>query len=265
MKFELKTWIQSFDKIFRNILMYFTGGNKYPNIFSYKFLTYYSLKRNLKTYAKYANGLLLDIGCEEKPYYDIFKPYVKNYIGIDHHRVKQHLGERIFADLYNDAPKLSIKSSSIDTIVFTHIWYYMEEQEQLLQELKRVLKPGGLLIGNMLQNDHVVDLKYDQHRLTQKGIRYILEKSHLKIITIQHDGQFWIFFGQMLIHYLDHVGFKNYRSFFLKIIVSIFKVIFSPLFLIFIATVNTVCIIFDKFENQNSFSISNSFVAQKKY
>lgn len=37
-----------------------------------------------KVIQKYARGRLLDIGCGEKPYKNIVKPYVTEHIGLDH-------------------------------------------------------------------------------------------------------------------------------------------------------------------------------------
>ena len=35
-------------------------------------------------FSKYARGRVVDIGCGEKPYGELLKPYVSQHVGIDH-------------------------------------------------------------------------------------------------------------------------------------------------------------------------------------
>ena len=39
--------------------------------------------RALRNHSQYAKGILLDIGCGKKPFYDVFQGYVNHYIGLD--------------------------------------------------------------------------------------------------------------------------------------------------------------------------------------
>src|SRR5262249_7748897 len=42
------------------------------------------LIRALKTVAPRAHGRALDVGCGDKPYEPIFRPYVNEYVGVEH-------------------------------------------------------------------------------------------------------------------------------------------------------------------------------------
>ncbi len=62
----------------------------------------------LKTYVK---GKLLDIGCGEKPYAEMVKPYVAEHIGVDH---QDTLHDKSKVDRFGTAYKIPAEDGEFD-------------------------------------------------------------------------------------------------------------------------------------------------------
>jgi len=75
----------------------------------------------------------LNIGCGED--------YKTGYIGIDRVKFNEHVN--IICDL--DKNMLPFKSNSVDECFISHVLEHLERPELLIQEMKRILKDGGLL------------------------------------------------------------------------------------------------------------------------
>jgi ubiquinone/menaquinone biosynthesis C-methylase UbiE len=85
------------------------------------------LPKNLKT---------LDLGCGDGRYAPLFK----NYIGVD---LNPPQGKKFIKE---DARKLSFRNNSFEFIFCTALIEHLRDYKKVLSEIKRVLKPGGLLL-----------------------------------------------------------------------------------------------------------------------
>ena len=86
------------------------------------------------------------------------------------------------ATLYGDLQNLKkvIPNDTYDCIIVTHVLGLIPEVEEALQELKRILKPGGVLLvtSSCLSPTH--DQKSNLWRFTPAGARYLFGKYFLK-------------------------------------------------------------------------------------
>jgi SAM-dependent methyltransferase len=159
------------------------------------YLHYRSLFSDLRDAAGYAHGVLLDIGCGNKPYERFFEGQVSHHVGCD--LVQSSKGR---ADVICPATELAFKDGSYDTVLLTQVVEHVADHRELLREAFRVLRPGGVLIlsGPMYWPLH--GEPYDYFRFTEHGFRFLLKTVGLEEIKIVNNGGKWALCGQMLVH-----------------------------------------------------------------
>jgi len=131
---------------------------------------------------KYMKGLLLDFGCGNKPYKELFE--VNEYIGVDMvESGHNHKNENI--DVYYDGKILPFQDNHFDSIFSSEVFEHIFNLDEILKELYRVLKTDGYILITIpfVWNEH--EVPYDCSRYTSFGINHILEKSGFEIIS-QH-------------------------------------------------------------------------------
>lgn len=92
------------------------------------------------TYFDFKDCVLADFGCGNKPYENIIKPHIKEYIGID-------LEENPIADIHiSPEGKIKLDSESVDVVLSTQVLEHVVNPQLYLEESYRILKPGGKLV-----------------------------------------------------------------------------------------------------------------------
>lgn len=133
----------------------------------------------------FKGGALLDIGCGDKPYHELF--HVDRYIGIEV-PVSGHDPLAKNADLFFDGKSLPFRSNSIDYIFCSEVLEHVFEPELFMKEIYRVLKEGGLLLLTVpfVWDEH--EVPFDYCRYTSFGIRHLLEKKYFHILSQVKSG-----------------------------------------------------------------------------
>lgn len=173
---------------------------RFSNFHSVKYDNHFYLELNSiiesLSYAikKYAKGAVLDIGCGNKPYENLFT-HCEKYIGCDVIQSSQNK-----ADIICTATEIPLKSSSFQTIICTQVIEHVENYNKMISEAFRLLECDGVLIlsGPMYWPLH--EEPYDFYRFTKHGFKYILEQAGFEIIEIKPNGGKWAMLGQMIIH-----------------------------------------------------------------
>jgi SAM-dependent methyltransferase len=169
------------------------------------------LKREMKQYIPiYIKGQVLDIGCGEKPYAYLLKPYVTEHLGID---LEETQHDKSMIDLFGTAYHLPVENGSFDSAICTAVLEHLEEPEQALRECYRVLKPGGVAIYSVPFIWHLHEEPRDFYRFSKYGLKYLFEKVGFEIIALKALSGFWITFGQMFVYYLYRFNRSPFRWF----------------------------------------------------
>jgi SAM-dependent methyltransferase len=103
----------------------------------------------LRAIAPRARGRLLDVGCGDKPYEGIFRPYVTEYIGVEHEATFAETSADSHAvrpDVLYDGQRLPFEDKSFDTVLNVQVLEHTPHPGALVKEMGRVLKNDGVLI-----------------------------------------------------------------------------------------------------------------------
>lgn len=170
------------------------------------FLHYRSLFSDLEKASVHARGTLLDIGCGNKPFAEMFKHRISKHIGCD---VVQSSESR--ADVMCLATDLPFKDGSYDTVLLTQVIEHVADHRSLLHEAFRVLKARGVLIlsGPMYWPLH--EEPYDFFRFTEHGLRFLLKTSGFTEIEVVADGGHWALCGQVLVHTISATRLQRFE------------------------------------------------------
>jgi SAM-dependent methyltransferase len=149
----------------------------FPGIFAIFVNPYYLARRDLClamiNLSHELTGSLLDVGCGAKPYRNLFS--VDSYKGLDID--SPIVRERGIADDFYDGNVFPYTNSTFDSILCNQVLEHVFNPAEFLQEVNRVLKPGGklLLTVPFVWDEH--EQPYDYARYSSFGLRALLEKS----------------------------------------------------------------------------------------
>jgi SAM-dependent methyltransferase len=168
-------------------------------------LQYSFILQQIAKAAPRARGRLLDVGCGDKPYEATFRPYVTEYIGIEHEGVfpktNASAGERR-PDLYYDGTRLPFEDRSFDTVVSIQVLEHTPRPQPLLDEIARVLRPDGLLILSAPFSGRLHEEPYDFFRYTPHGLRAMCATAGLEVTEVWDQGNIWSVIGHKLNSFL---------------------------------------------------------------
>jgi len=118
-------------------------------------------------------GIILDVGAKNSPYL----PFIKHskYLRLD-------ISNKNHPDIVCDLHKIEWQDNYFDTIIATEVLEHLYDPRQALDEILRIMKPGGkLFITTRFIYKYHPDPK-DFYRYTKDSLAYLLKKfSNVKI------------------------------------------------------------------------------------
>ena len=154
----------------------------------------YLLKKQVKKYAHYINGVVLDAGSggDGERYKKFFK--FDKYINLD---INPNSG----ADIVGSVENIPLESNSVDSIVSTQVLEHVKNPVKAVCEFYRVLKSGGYCLVTVPQLNELHEEPYDYFRFTKYGLEEIFNQTGFKIILVERRGGFWVSNAQIKIRY----------------------------------------------------------------
>jgi SAM-dependent methyltransferase len=170
----------------------------------------------LRWVAPQARGRLLDVGCGEKPYEAIFRPYVTEYVGVEYSDTfaltaasgrgadaPASNGSAIGGpDVYYSGDRLPFPDRSFDTVLSVQVLEHTPRPGQLVAEMGRVLADDGILILSAPFSFRLHEEPHDYFRYTPHGIRQLCADAGLEVTHVEQQGSLWSLLGHKLNTYL---------------------------------------------------------------
>jgi SAM-dependent methyltransferase len=116
------------------------------------------------------HGRLLDVGCGRKPYRQLFQ--VDEYVGLEIDSVETRA--RGQADHYYDGRTFPFPDGRFEAVICNQVLEHVFNPHEFVQELARVLSPGGrlLLTVPFVWDEH--EQPHDYARYSSFGLRHLL-------------------------------------------------------------------------------------------
>lgn len=143
----------------------------------------YLLKKQIKKYAHYINGTVLDAGSSDGERYKNFFKFEK-YLTLD---IRSDSG----ADIIGSVENIPLESSSVDSIISTQVLEHVKNSQKAVAEFYRVLKSGGYCLVTVPQLNELHEEPNDYFRFTKFGLEEIFRSAGFKITLIDQRGGFW--------------------------------------------------------------------------
>lgn len=146
---------------------------KFSSVFGENWVVGRCLLPVLTTLGQEQRGVLLDLACGESPFRAYF-PNVQTYLRVDRNPLdpKVTLGDML---------AIPLDSQSVDVILLFQAITDVPYPVAVLQEVRRVLKPGGrlLVFESMAYPEH--DAPDDFYRLMPEGLRVLAADAGLRL------------------------------------------------------------------------------------
>lgn len=159
----------------------------------------------LRSVAPVARGRLLDVGCGDKPYMDLFLPHVTEYVGVEHEASFMHTqsstrGPR--PDVLYDGKRLPFADGEFHTVLSVQTLEHTPEPQALMHEMARVLHPEGRLLLSAPFSFRLHEQPHDYFRFTPHGLRALCAEAGLVVERCEPLGNLWSLLGHKLNSYL---------------------------------------------------------------
>lgn len=141
------------------------------------FLARRRLWRAIADWAPELRGQLLDVGCGTKPYRALFA--VERYVGLDID--SETTRRQATADVLYPGGRFPFDDASFDAVLCNQVLEHIFEPDDFLQEIRRVLRPGGrlLLTVPFVWDEH--EQPFDYARYSTFGLRALLQRNGLAV------------------------------------------------------------------------------------
>lgn len=125
-------------------------------------------------------ALVLDAGAGDQRYQIYFQHCT--YESADFEQVNKAYAQSTYVcDLSN----IPIAAERYDAVIFTQVMEHLPEPAAVVQELFRVLKPGGRIFYSAPLFFHEHEVPYDFMRYTRYGVRSIFERAGFIVTEVQ--------------------------------------------------------------------------------
>ena len=152
------------------------------SVWRYNWLIHHQVIAALLRARPHARGVLLDVGCGDKPFARWFEGHVTRYLGTDL-ASSPYLGDG-GPEVFARGERLPFRDGSVDTVLGLSMLDHFPEPGPLLVEAHRVLRPGGVLILEFPQMVPLHDEPYDYLRYTRCGAAWHLERAGFELLDM---------------------------------------------------------------------------------
>ena len=169
------------------------------------------LYKSILSMASKIRGDILDFGCGSKPYESLFTNS-SSYVGVDI-LASGHSHANSKIDFYYDGKSLPFPDEHFDAVLAFEVFEHIFNLEEVIAEIRRVLKPGGKILISIpfAWDEH--EVPYDFARYTSYGIMHIFKRNGFDVLELKKTTTYFLAVCQMFIAYLAQHVFPRSRTF----------------------------------------------------
>lgn len=135
---------------------------------------------------QYARGRLIDLGCGKVPLYIGYASYVDEAVCVDW---EGSFSTNVHLDAHQDLTQpLEFESSSFDTVVLSDVLEHIPTPDNLVNEIGRILRPGGIWLMNVPFLYGLHEMPHDYHRYTESALRRFASNAGLEVVELHAVG-----------------------------------------------------------------------------
>jgi|TARA_B100001971_G_scaffold204623_1_gene221018 SAM-dependent methyltransferase len=149
----------------------------------------------------HARGMLLDIGCGHGRYNDLLDRCADSRTGMELDRGRYVSVCR--PGVWGSGLSLPFRDDCFDTVVSFQVLEHVPEPAQMVQEIARVLKPGGCLILTAPHIWGIHEEPEDYFRFTGFGLSHLSRVAGLKVVSVRSMAGYWVTAGARFCYYLQ--------------------------------------------------------------
>lgn len=155
----------------------------FPRLWQWDYLGLKPVLDNLKSFsrsaAKEGGKVVLDLGCGSKPYESLFS-FSDKFVGFDVEK-----NDRV--DVVGFNWNLPFRDNEFDVLISTQVLEHTAKITETVQEIKRVVKPGGLVYISVPLTFPEHGIPYDFYRFTRYGLMEVFKDFEI-ISVVPHNG-----------------------------------------------------------------------------
>lgn len=153
----------------------------------------------VQTCAPSFSGHLLDVGCGRMPYkkFLLDNKYISQYTGLDIETALVY-EEGVKPDYTWNGITMPFADNSFDTLMATEVLEHCPDPVRIVNEMKRVMKPGGLLFFTVPFLWYLHEVPHDEYRYTPFALQRIFTDCEMEEVKITAHGGWDMAMAQML-------------------------------------------------------------------
>jgi SAM-dependent methyltransferase len=229
-----------------------------PRWYSVFFNPFYLIRRSLfkgiQRNKSYIQGKVLDFGCGSKPYISLFN--CESYTGLDYATEVSEKNTKLAADVFYDGKTIPFEANLFDSVFSSEVLEHVFNPGEILDEINRVMKPGGHLVLTcpFFWPEH--EQPYDYARYSSFGLKHLIGEHGFEVVAYEKTGSYFECLLQGWVLYLYY--FIPHKP---KALEAIFFTIFITPFLLLGLL---LAAILPKRVKRSDFYLNNIIVARKK-
>jgi ubiquinone/menaquinone biosynthesis C-methylase UbiE len=185
-----------------------------------------SIYRDLKSFLKNTKGNFLDLGCGDSPYRFLLNKKTNIYHGVDIYESENFEYQRTDVTHF-DGQNIPFNDNHFDNLICTEVLEHVREFQVLINEVNRVLKPGGSALFTIPWSARYHYIPNDFYRYTPSALEYIFKEFSSVNITHRGTDITAISSKLMVIYFRNLLPSKKWQYFFFPFFLAL-----SPLIVI---------------------------------
>lgn len=153
------------------------------------------IQRQMARFAPLLRGDLLDVGSGRSRRYAAVCTNVTSYKTMD-------VSDAGKPDIVGSAEAIPLPDNSFESVLCTQVLEHVAHPVKVIEEIYRVLKPGGLCLLTAPQWNELHEIPHDYFRYTCYGLRTLFEDAGFTVEEMDQRGHYHALRMQIFLRYL---------------------------------------------------------------